>query len=162
MTNAPSVNQMRFLSSSALAKADQLILAASCSAADAMADLLRAALQDKRLILNRVASASQGQLWRNAPSIWSPRGPMPTSRIGAQEAGGASSLRSVFRLPPAFSIAAAALLDAVSTSKAAFVLHSPTPRTLTPSRRRVTTPAFIRLSTVIGSAALSLPASIAC
>jgi hypothetical protein len=39
------------LSSSALAKADQLILAASCSAADAMADLLRAALQDQRLIL---------------------------------------------------------------------------------------------------------------
>src|SRR5271166_4687478 len=36
MTNAPSVNQIRFLSSSALAKADQLILAASCSAADAM------------------------------------------------------------------------------------------------------------------------------
>jgi hypothetical protein len=67
MTNAPSVNQMRFLSSSALAKADQLILAASCSAADAMADLLRAALQDKRLILNHVASASQGQLWRKRP-----------------------------------------------------------------------------------------------
>src|SRR5271165_4274419 len=36
MTSAPNVNQMRFLSSSALAKADQLILAASCSAADAM------------------------------------------------------------------------------------------------------------------------------
>jgi hypothetical protein len=37
---------MRFLSSSALAKADQLILAASCSAADAMADSLRAALDE--------------------------------------------------------------------------------------------------------------------
>ena len=37
MTSAPRVNQMRFLSSSALAKADQLILAASCSAADAIA-----------------------------------------------------------------------------------------------------------------------------
>jgi len=37
MTSAPSVNQMRFLSSSALEKADQLILAASCSAADAIA-----------------------------------------------------------------------------------------------------------------------------
>ena len=36
MTSAPSVNQMRFLSSSALEKADQLILAASCSAADAI------------------------------------------------------------------------------------------------------------------------------
>src|ERR1700722_436852 len=36
MTKAPSVNQMRFLSSSALPKADQLMLAASCSAADAI------------------------------------------------------------------------------------------------------------------------------
>ncbi len=46
MTKAPRVNQMRFLSSSALAKADQLILAASCSAADAMAVSLRAALDE--------------------------------------------------------------------------------------------------------------------
>src|SRR5262249_830378 len=34
MTNAPSVNQMRFFSSSALPKALPLIFAASCSAAD--------------------------------------------------------------------------------------------------------------------------------
>src|ERR1700722_12055788 len=36
MTKAPSVNQMRFLSSSALPNDAQLILAASCSAADAI------------------------------------------------------------------------------------------------------------------------------
>src|SRR5689334_10093426 len=42
MTSAPSVNQIRFLSSSALAKAPQLTLAASCSAADAMQCSVRA------------------------------------------------------------------------------------------------------------------------
>src|SRR5580704_16534142 len=36
MTSAPSVNQMRFLSSSALENEFQLMLAASCSAADAI------------------------------------------------------------------------------------------------------------------------------
>src|SRR5664280_1126163 len=41
MISAPRVNQMRFLSSSALEKADQLILAASCSAADAIVHALR-------------------------------------------------------------------------------------------------------------------------
>src|ERR1017187_1142080 len=41
MTSAPRVNQMRFLSSSALEKADQLMLAASCSAADAIVHALR-------------------------------------------------------------------------------------------------------------------------
>src|SRR3984885_5900372 len=81
--------------------------------------------------------------------------------INVQEAEGAASCRSVLTLPPAFSIAAAALFDATSTSKVALVVNSPTPRTLTPSRLRVTIPAFMRLSTVIGSAALSLPASIA-
>src|SRR5665213_845748 len=36
MSSAPSVNQMRFFSASALANAPKLRLAASCSAADAM------------------------------------------------------------------------------------------------------------------------------
>ena len=39
---APSVNQMRFLSSVALEKAEKLMLTASCSAADAMLDHPRA------------------------------------------------------------------------------------------------------------------------
>src|SRR5579862_4514858 len=39
MTSAPRVNQIRLFSSVALAKAPKLILAASCSAADAMTTL---------------------------------------------------------------------------------------------------------------------------
>ena len=39
MISAPSVNQMRFFNSSALAKAEKLMFAASCSAADAMETL---------------------------------------------------------------------------------------------------------------------------
>src|SRR5579863_932464 len=163
MTNAPSVNQMRFLSSSALAKADQLILAASCSAADAMADSLRGAPQGRRLILEYISPASRRPALAQGPLPYgSLRRQTPPRRIAApHEAEGGASWRNVLRLPPAFSIAAAALLDAASTSKAAFAVHSPTPRILTPSRRRVTTPAFMRLSIVIGSDALSFPASIA-
>jgi hypothetical protein len=62
-----------------LAKADQLILAASCSAADAMADLLRAALQDQRLIYIMSLPPAEADFGGNAPSIWSPLGPMPSS-----------------------------------------------------------------------------------
>jgi hypothetical protein len=48
-------------------KADQLILAASCSAADAMADSLRAALQEQRLILQHAAAAGRRRRWRKRP-----------------------------------------------------------------------------------------------
>src|SRR5262249_16913608 len=49
--SAPRVNQMRFLSSSALAKAPRLILAANCSAAEAMVPLPRGC--SRRFALNR-------------------------------------------------------------------------------------------------------------
>ncbi len=57
MTSAPSVNQIRFLSSSALAKADQLILAASCSAADAMVCSERRSIKASANVMNAVPTA---------------------------------------------------------------------------------------------------------
>src|SRR5882757_1604094 len=82
---------MRFLSSSALAKADQLILAASCSAADAMADLLRAALQERRAPSYIVSlPPAEADFGGNGPSIWSPRRPMPTLRRSNSGSGGRS------------------------------------------------------------------------
>src|SRR5271165_2126538 len=125
---------MRFLSSSALAKADQLILAASCSAADAMV------LSERRPSVERSCvqmQRSQPAYRRGgkAPIIWSASAPTPPrSTGGVQGAAGAGASRRVFRLPPALSIAAAALFEAVATSKFAFAVSSPEPRIFTPSR----------------------------
>jgi hypothetical protein len=46
-------------------------LAASCSAADAMADSLRAALQEQRLILQHTLPPADAGFGESAPSIWS-------------------------------------------------------------------------------------------
>src|SRR5580658_5048086 len=80
MTNAPSVNQMRFLSSSALAKADQLMLAASCSAADAIGDSLRGGASGPAPYLQHALPPADADVGGSAPSIWSWRAPMPSPR----------------------------------------------------------------------------------
>ena len=89
MTSAPSVNQIRFLSSVALEKAPKLILEASCSAADAIWDLPGWTYLSG-LRLGSAASAAAPP-WRRPSSI----------------------LTST--LPPAFSTAAIAALEAPAT-----------------------------------------------
>ena len=123
MTSAPRVNQMRFLSSSALEKADQLMLAASCSAADAIVYALRQYRGAGHAPLERPAwlrSAATGYR-RNSndgPS-GAPRksyGPSAAKRhplrAALRQPAATASALSVLTLPPAFSTAATALFDA--------------------------------------------------
>src|SRR5208282_1250965 len=121
---------------------------------------LRAALPRKLLMFTNVFSPRLSDA-ASTPLSYGLRGRHRHPEGRDHEAEAAASSRRVLRLPPAFSIAAAALFEAAATSKLAFAFSSPEPRILTPSRGCVTTPAFIRLSSVIGSSTLSLPASIA-
>ena len=64
--------------------------------------------------------------------------------------------------PPAFSMAAAAGLEAPATSRSTFAFSSPLPRMRTPSRDERTRPAFFSAARSIVALPSSLPASIAC
>src|SRR6476646_3396393 len=101
---------MRFLSSSALARAEKLRLAASCSAAETMGLSSRSAPRN-------VPLGAPTDLYRHQA------GCSPASRLGA---------RTVTE-PPAFSTAATADLDAPHTVNATLVLISPVPSNRTPS-----------------------------
>src|SRR5579871_2452246 len=105
MTNAPRVNQMRFLSSSALAKADQLILAASCSAADAMADSLRTA-PARAPWFTTCHSRRPGPAWTGRPLAYGRRARQCHPADGRRSRGGGRSGLLPQRLE-----AAAGLLD---------------------------------------------------
>src|ERR1700722_17065790 len=78
MTKAPSVNQMRFLSSSALPKAAQFVLAASCSAADAIESAPSGAVRrvQQGLTLSRQAG-NKKFVPPVEPVIWGARSDLP-------------------------------------------------------------------------------------
>src|SRR5215831_5546090 len=110
---------MRFLSSSALASAEKLRLAASCSAAETIGWKLP-------FPPPKDAPLDGSALYRDQAAC------SPVSRFGARMA----------TEPPAFSTAATADLDAPQTEKATFALISPDPSSRTPSLARRSTPAF--------------------
>ena len=123
MTSAPRVNQMRFLSSSALEKADQLMLAASCSAADAIVHALRQYRGAGHAPLERPAwlrSAAAGYRRNSNGGLcgapFKSYGPAATKRhpFGRPfvRRRRPASACSVLTLPPAFSTASTALFDA--------------------------------------------------
>src|SRR5215475_4787718 len=93
MMSAPRVNQIRLLSSDALAKAPKLMLAASCSAADAI--LIHPT--------QRPPATAQQRRYGEAAATAPFRPPfVPLTRT--------------ITLPPAFSTAAIAFLEAPATS----------------------------------------------
>src|SRR6266496_6483881 len=99
--SAPSVNQMRFLSSSALASAEKFRLAANCSAAETM-----------RQLSSSAAPFAQGR---------APRGLYRAQAAVSPVCGfGASTVTE----PPAFSTAATADFEAPATAKASLALSS--------------------------------------
>src|SRR5262252_4034408 len=107
MTSAPRVNQIRFLSSVAFENAERLMLAASCSAADAM-DLFPG---PKRAYSN---------LLRRDP-VAAPYSSSAVLRFGRRlrfsgSAAGSSGLASRTTLPPAASTALTAASEAPATS----------------------------------------------
>src|SRR5579872_2176971 len=105
---------MRFFSSSALASAEKLRLAASCSAAEAMVLKLRLPPPDGSDLYRDQAACS------------------PVPRAGAR----------IVTEPPAFSTASTAGLEAPHTERAILALSSPIPRTRTPPLARLSTPAL--------------------
>ncbi len=136
------MNQMRFFSSSALAKAAKFRFAASCSAADAMV----CALNDARRL--NAGHASGGQASRSRAAAGS----------GRMWGGGHASATAprIVTEPPAFSIAARADLEAPATSKASFAVSSPSPRIFTPSRGFERTPAATSASPSTGAPCVEL------
>src|SRR5258708_8622346 len=100
---------MRFFSSSALASAPKLRLAASCSAAETMRPVLREC--QTRYRFGRVNFG----LYRDQAAC------SLASRLAAR----------ISTLPPAFSTAATADFDAPYTERAILALSSPLPRTRT-------------------------------
>src|SRR5258706_14783548 len=130
MSSAPSVNQMRFFSSSALANAEKLRLAASCSAAETM--------QAPAATYERPPHAPYGDQAAFSPSAGF---------------GGARILTE----PPAFSTAAIADLEAPTTSNATLALISPPPSNRTPSLARCSSPALIKVSAFTTELASSSP-----
>src|SRR5262252_7980969 len=107
---------MRFLSSSALASAEKLRLAASCSAAETI-----------------VSSGSRPLGDRRAPALYRHQAACsPVSCLGARMA----------TEPPAFSTAATADLEAPQTENATLALISPSPSSRTPSFAFLSTPAL--------------------
>ena len=123
MTSAPRVNQMRFWSSSALEKADQLMLAASCSAADAIVHALRQFRGADHAPLERPArlrSAAAGYRRVSNDGLcgapFKSYGPPATKRhpirAALRQPAATASALSVLTLPPAFSTASTALFDA--------------------------------------------------
>src|SRR5262245_54601341 len=129
---------MRFLSSSALASAEKLRLAASCSAAETIASELR-------LTPHRETARARFELYKHQAAC------SPASRFGARTATD----------PPAFSTAAIADFDAPQTENATLALISPEPSNRTPSLARLSTPAFTRACASTVAFASSAPASIA-
>src|SRR5204862_6955011 len=129
---------MRFLSSSALASAEKLRLAASCSAAETIASELR-------LPSHRETARARFDLYRDQATC------SLASRFGA----------SMATDPPAFSTAATADFDAPQTAKATLALISHEPSNRTPSFARLSTPAFTRASASTVAPASNLPASTA-
>src|SRR6516225_5676966 len=115
---------MRFLSSSALANAEKLRLAASCSAAEAMVVKLPLAAPPMDFDLYRDQAACS-----------------PASRAGAK----------IVTEPPAFSTAATADLEAPHTDSATLALISPMPSRRIPALARRTTPALTRAAASIGA-----------
>src|SRR4029450_3717694 len=126
---------MRFLSSSALASAEKLRLAASCSAAETMG----LPVPPPRL------SGVRPRLYRHQAGC-SPVGRSAASRMPE---------------PPAFPPACTADLDAPQTEKATLALISPEPSSRTPSLALLSTPAFTKASACQVAPDSSLPASIA-
>src|SRR5271169_6428666 len=113
--SAPSVNQMRFLSSSAFEKADQLMFAASCSAADAMnMRSARPFALDQRLYQRQpghiiVDASVPRPLGGSSRIIWSDGGELrPLAERCDYPAADAACGTKVLTLPPAFSIASMA------------------------------------------------------
>src|SRR6201746_1673751 len=98
---------MRFFSSSALASAEKLRLAASCSAAETIETSLTA--------------PQTCQV--HAPTYRGQAAFSPSSRFGAR----------ILTEPPAFSTASTADLEAPYTSKLTLALSSPLPSSRTPS-----------------------------
>src|SRR5215212_10159159 len=131
---------MRFLSSSALAIAPKLMLAASCSAAEAIVEILKICARPPSRERRPHELAGRRLVWE----MWDDRYASATApRIVTD--------------PPARSIASTADFDAPATWKASFAVRSPTPRIRTPSRGFEHTPAATSDSTVIGADWSSLP-----
>src|SRR5262245_5731870 len=129
---------MRFLSSSALASAEKLRLAASCSAAETMGFPVPPREIDP-------LPGVRPRLYRHQA------GCSPVGRFGANRV----------TEPPAFSTACVADLDAPQTEKATLALISPEPSSRTPSLALLSTPAFTNASASTVAPGSSLPASIA-
>ena len=125
-SSAPRVNQIRFLSSSALAKAPKLMFAASCSAADAMVPSSDA--------------SSDATLDHASGGLAIARGPPPIfNSMWAEAHAGATTLGTLAsdrdRAAGLLDRLARADFDAPATSKASFAVSSPSPRIFTPSAR---------------------------
>src|SRR5215468_9317984 len=133
---------MRFLSSSALASAEKLRLAASCSAAETMG--LKLPFRPQERPGNAPGNApGRPDLYRHQAAC------SPVSRFGAR----------MVTEPPCFSTAATADLDAPQTENASLVLISPEPSNRTPSLARLSTPAFTSASASTRAPVSSFPAS---
>src|SRR4029453_6994365 len=125
---------MRCCSSLALASAEKLRLAASCSAAETMG----LPVPPPRL------SGGRPRLYRHQAGR-SPVGPVGAGRVTE---------------PPAFSTACIADLDAPQTEKETLALISPEPSSRTPSLALLSTPPFTKASAPTAAPGPSLPASI--
>src|SRR5580693_10328614 len=121
---------MRFFSSSALAKAPKLRLAASCSAAETI-------------------SRSEPPLGQDCPSAFAEQVETVAARHKAGHDGRQAACSLVSALgaristePPAFSTAATADLEAPNTESVTLALISPSPSSRTPSLARRRRPAL--------------------
>src|SRR5215204_1194885 len=153
---------MRFLSSSAFAKAPKFRLAASCSAAETMLSgseflcLVMAGLVPAIHVFDRHALRS---------AVVDARHKAGHDGSGYSHYAAASPVCGLgLRIstdPPAFFTASIADFDAPATENAILVLISPEPSRRTPCLARRSTPAFTRVATSMVAAASSLPASMA-
>src|SRR5206468_1564610 len=115
---------MRFLSSSALASAEKLRLAASCSAAETMSGSGLGHPQGPHVV--RPDLEFHGPAAAAGPSARALLQAAVSSALGAR----------ISIEPPAFSTASLADCEAPATANATVALSSPSPKRRTPSRAR--------------------------
>src|SRR5882672_6725919 len=150
---------MRFFSSSALASAEKLRLAANCSAAETMILAPERPIYSSYRALSAGLSTEHGNNARASQDRPPPPYPPPLAGEGREGAdfGGASTLTA----PPAFSTAAIADLDAPWTANCSATLISPRPSRRTPSLARRNTPPRTKASTSTVSLVSRAPRSTA-